>query len=239
VKHKKLCWIQPLGKLIRWEVDGTGSRSCLILECSISGVKVLKCNANIYFNQSCLDLNLIPKYAKVKIHSHSQTIKKLTEEKAAEIRIKNEIRFLYSKKQYLNKILYESHLDNANKWGHLWNIIYDDITEKIETRMRTNYVNLNNKLRKLEHSNAHTGSRYTCNESFHERTINLTNTSFTNDEMQLLNKGLKYNLHHKQRNWIKTIAIEADAAISQIYPKEQDYMRQMVAKNIQKLTNKQ
>jgi hypothetical protein len=35
--------------------------------------------------------------------------------------------------------------------------------------------------------------------------------------MQLLNKGVKYNLHYKHKDWIKTLAIEADTAISQAH----------------------
>jgi hypothetical protein len=32
--------------------------------------------------------------------------------------------------------------------------------------------------------------------------------------MKLLNRGLKYNLHYRHKDWIKILAIEADAAIS-------------------------
>jgi hypothetical protein len=38
---------------------------------------------------------------------------------------------------------------------------------------------------------------------------------------------------------IQTLAIEADTAISQLPEKDQGYMRQLVANNIQKITNKQ
>jgi hypothetical protein len=37
--------------------------------------------------------------------------------------------------------------------------------------------------------------------------------------MQPLNKGLKYNLHHKHKKLIQSLAIEADTAIS-ILPDE-------------------
>jgi hypothetical protein len=56
--------------------------------------------------------------------------------------------------------------------------------------------------------------------------------------MQLLNKGLKYNLHHKHKKWIQTLVIEADTAIHQLPEKDHGYMRQLVATNIQKMTNK-
>jgi hypothetical protein len=57
--------------------------------------------------------------------------------------------------------------------------------------------------------------------------------------MKLLNKGLKYNLHHKHYNWIKTLAIEADTAVNQINITEQAYMRQLVANKLQKLINQE
>jgi hypothetical protein len=34
----------------------------------------------------------------------------------------------------------------------------------------------------------------------------MTDIVFTEDELQLLNKGLKYNLHSKPKTWIKTLA---------------------------------
>jgi ABC-type lipoprotein release transport system permease subunit len=47
---------------------------------------------------------------------------------------------------------------------------------------------------------------------------------------QILSKGLKYNLHYKQGNWIKTLAIEAN-------PTEQTYVSQAVANKVQTLIN--
>jgi hypothetical protein len=35
------------------------------------------------------------------------------------------------------------------------------------------------------------------------RVINSTNTQFTPVEIQVLSKGLKYNLHHKHKNWMR------------------------------------
>ena len=34
--------------------------------------------------------------------------------------------------------------------------------------------------------------------------------------MALLQKGLKYNLHTKQVNWLRNLALEAEMAISQL-----------------------
>jgi hypothetical protein len=53
---------------------------------------------------------------------------------------------------------------------------------------------------------------------------NLTNITFPEAEMQLLDKGLKYNPHRKPRNWIQTLAMQADTEIKQLPLKEQAYM---------------
>jgi hypothetical protein len=74
---------------------------------------------------------------------------------------------------------------------------------------------------------------------FYKRTENLTKIPFTGEEMHLLNKGLKYNLHKKQKDWIKTLAMETDTAISKLDMRDQPYMRQLTANNIQKLIKKQ
>jgi uncharacterized membrane protein YgaE (UPF0421/DUF939 family) len=60
---------------------------------------------------------------------------------------------------------------------------------------------------------------------------------FTNEEMTLLNKGLKYNLHHKHKRWIQTLALEADTAINLLDPHEQAYMKQVVTQILRRLIN--
>jgi hypothetical protein len=54
-----------------------------------------------------------------------------------------------------------------------------------------------------------------------------------------MNKGLKYNLHHKQKDWIKTLAIKAETAINQLDPNEQAYMKQCVTNKLQTLLEKE
>jgi hypothetical protein len=48
------------------------------------------------------------------------------------------------------------------------------------------------------------------------------------EDTQLLSKGLKYNLRHKQKDWIQTLVIEAKTAINQLSPNEQADIRQCV-----------
>jgi hypothetical protein len=65
--------------------------------------------------------------------------------------------------------------------------------------------------------------KHKMTNTFHKHVENLINITFTNDEKQLLNKGLKYNLHYKHKNGIKTLAIKVDTAINQLNETEQIY----------------
>jgi hypothetical protein len=76
-------------------------------------------------------------------------------------------------------------------------------------------------------------------ETFTPRVINKTDITFSSDELALLNKGLKYNPHHKHKNWIKTLALEAETAITLLPIYEQDHIRHQVAYNIKRLYKQQ
>jgi hypothetical protein len=106
---------------------------------------------------------------------------------------------------------------------------YQVINAKIE-KLKTQY---NPQKTKEHHNNVQE------KHTFFKRTENLTNITFTEDKMQLLNKGLKYNLHYKPKNWLQTLGLEAEIRIKQLPLNKQSYMRQTVANNIQKLVNKQ
>jgi ABC-type multidrug transport system fused ATPase/permease subunit len=83
-----------------------------------------------------------------------------------------------------------------------------------ENTMKHKYHSINKKIQNL--TKEQRKDTQPINNTFYKRVENLTNITFTNDETQLLSKELKYNLHHKHINWIKTLAIEADTAISQL-----------------------
>lgn len=51
---------------------------------------------------------------------------------------------------------------------------------------------------------------------FYPRVINKTDITFTNQELTLLNKGLKYNLIHKHKQMDKNSSLEAETAITQL-----------------------
>jgi hypothetical protein len=89
-----------------------------------------------------------PKYAAVKCTGNPVPCVRM--KRAAEnIRIRNEIKFLYKKKQQLNRLLYESHLDNALVWDKLWIVIESSINGKLEAVMKSKYQVQERKLKKL------------------------------------------------------------------------------------------
>jgi hypothetical protein len=55
----------------------------------------------------------------------------ITEKKIRLTRIKDEIKFLYMKKDQLNENLYQIHLEVAQEWGNAWHIIQDNIHEYV------------------------------------------------------------------------------------------------------------
>jgi len=63
------------------------------------------------------------------------------------------------------------------------------------------------------------------NVTFHPRVVNKTNIPFTNEELGLLNKGLKYNLDHKHKHWVNNSALEAENAVTLLPPGEREYTR--------------
>jgi hypothetical protein len=53
---------------------------------------------------------------------------------------------------------------------------------------------------------------------------------FATQEIALLEKGLKYNLHCKPKNWMEKVALEAETAISYV-----DHLRHTVAEHLAKI----
>jgi hypothetical protein len=100
--------------------------------------KLLITNANIWFNKQALTRKVTPKYVKVKVSGNSlQAIK--TQKTAEYIRIKNELKFLYKKKQSINNQLYSVHLEAVPYWDRNWKFIEESIQEKLKLEIDTKY----------------------------------------------------------------------------------------------------
>jgi hypothetical protein len=173
-------------------------------------------------------MKLTPSYAKIKIPNTSPAHKH-TQKKITTIRIKDEIKFLHCKKQELNSKIYQLHLVLANHWGKLWPHMQLKIENNLLKDCRVRYRNLDDKIKHLSHQQTHT---HPPNHRFHPRVVNMTNISFSDPEMALLQKGPKYNLHNKPKTWIQNLALEAETAISQLPISERETYRQRTAERI-------
>ena len=114
----------------------------------------------------------------------------------------------------------------------MWYSIQNHINEKLNQDMEKKYKTLDLKINKLAH---HQNKNLETSTQFYPRVINKTDIEFSNDEITLLNKGLKYNLTHKWKYWLSNLALEAEAAITLLPTHEQQHIRYQVAHNLQKL----
>jgi hypothetical protein len=85
-----------------------------------------------------------------------------------------------------------------------------------------------NKLTQAQKNNQNTDIQ------FYPRVINKTNI-FSDDELTILNKGLKYNLSQKRKHWLSDLAFEAEAAVRLLPPCEQEHIQYQIELKLQKL----
>ena len=72
-----------------------------------------------------------PKYAHVQV-SQTSHASNILQRKMQLSRIKEELKFLYKKKDTLNESLYRTHLQAAQEWGKNWDLIRDRIQKEID-----------------------------------------------------------------------------------------------------------
>ena len=93
---------------------------------------------------------------------------------------------------------------------------------KVSHLRETKYRLLDNKITRLKETQV---EKIDNTYKFYSRVINQNVIKFTNGELMLLNKGLKYNLGYKHKNWVRDLGLEAECAISPLPQEEQDYTR--------------
>jgi len=104
--------------------------------------------------------------------------------------------------------------------------------EKRGKETKTKYRTLDNKLSHLTQTQTKTPHK---THTFYPRLINNTNIFFSNGGTALLQKGLKYNLHSKPKNWVQILVLEAKTAITLVPSTEWDLHIKLVADRIDKL----
>jgi hypothetical protein len=120
----------------------------------------------------------------------------------------------------------------ANTWGNTWSYIHLTIEDKLKKAVQQKYKNLDNKLERLTQTQTKKPSEV---HTFYPKDVNKTNITFTNNEINPLDKGPKYNLHSRKNNWLTTLALEAETAITSLPTSDRDYYRKQVANRIEKL----
>ena len=155
---------------------------------------------------------MIPYYANLKFTNTSPAAQ-VTANKAQILPVKNEIKYLFKRKDILNHELYTTHLKAANEWGNLWSYIQDSTHESTNEIIEKKYQSLDKKSKKLVQTQ---NQKPTARTEFYPRVVNKTEICFTEEELKLLNYGLKYNINYKRKHWLSNLALEADSAITRL-----------------------
>jgi hypothetical protein len=72
--------------------------------------------------------------------------------------------------------------------------------DSVNKEMKNKYKIMDKKINKLVHNQMNKPDE---NMKFYSRVFNQTDITFSNEELAVLNKGLKYNLSNKCKQWIR------------------------------------
>jgi len=79
-----------------------------------------------------------PNYTKIKI-PNTPPATTSSKHKTVQLSIKDEIKFLYMKKEKLNNALHKAHLKAAQGWGKTWYLIEKSINESLNKELECKY----------------------------------------------------------------------------------------------------
>ena len=194
--------------------------------------------AAIWYNKTCREQQLKPKYVSIKNKSNN-ILDKRTEKMAIRYRINQELKLLYAKKQKLNLTLYKTHLIGAHKWKTNWGIIQATIDDLLKLEAEEHYRKLNNKISRLkQQQDRKTTQQQNKNrdtQQFYNRTENLTHINFSNEERALLDKGLQHSIAKPIRKWWNDTVMETEQAIRKLDPQIQEPYRIIAAQKLQQI----
>jgi hypothetical protein len=191
-------------------------------------LKIANIKEDIKFNKTCLTENITPNFVQIKTKSKSVAALK-TIESAKKIWLKEEVNFLYSKLNNLEKIANEIETEVINSFHadsiEEYKIYIDDwiqthITKKKEIqKKKIQELIKTQKGEKIENNTD-------IQEYFGPCLQNLTNIEFNNQETKFLEKSLKYNvnLDHKPKT-IEDELIELETSIRNLNKDSQDAVR--------------
>jgi hypothetical protein len=71
--------------------------------------------------------------------------------------------------------------------------------------------------------------------NFYHRIINNANATSSRNEIALLEKRPKYNLHNKKKDWLVNLALEFETAVSLLLIADREYYRKHISDHLNKL----
>jgi selenocysteine-specific translation elongation factor len=118
--------------------------------------------------------------------------------------------------------------------GKLLKIVLVTNLNEVGDKYRILYKKLDGS--RMQQRNAH---EFEHDSRFYKRVVNLSHIEFSENEINLLSKGLQYNLTSKRSTqWLENLVIETEAAISKLPVQDQEGYRYLVKLNIQKIIDK-
>jgi hypothetical protein len=173
-------------------------------------------------------------YINIKINGRKQQDRKTTTP-AIRYRINQEIKFLYCKKQHLNQQLYNIHLECAQHYDRMWQYVQNNIDSKLSEDMNKLYERLNCKLdlltQKTKNQNKHKENTQTENS----RVINLTNITFTKEQINTLKLGPQYAIEKNPKLYINALITDMENAIRHLQSNIQNTFQHLTAKKIKQI----
>ena len=97
--------------------------------------RLLRTNAAIWYNKMCRMKQVKPGYIHVKIKGGRQRDNNRATNQAIRYKINQELKFLYKKKQHINKTLYSIHLECAYHLNVMWQSIQCNIDDKLRKKL--------------------------------------------------------------------------------------------------------
>jgi len=94
-------------------------------------------------------MGLQPNYITIRINGQTPRDRK-TKQKAIIYRLNQQIKYLYRKKQHLNRNLDHQHLDAANHYKGMWQHALEEIDKQNNKYMESRYKTLNKKMDNLK-----------------------------------------------------------------------------------------
>jgi hypothetical protein len=105
------------------------------------------------------------------------------------------------------------------------------VNHKSEKEIYRKYAQQNNKLSTIrDNSHNSNNQKYINQLPFYPRIQNVTYVHFSYNKNKLLFKGLQYNLHFKQIQWLQNLALQSETNICHLNTAQEEHVRYLVFK---------